>query len=133
METKEEMKLEPENLVQKGFSVSSHLNSPKSEPETQLSSLQARRRFMITDILNSAVESAKEQKGLDMRLLFPGVGVGRLPLPHSPEGLAKFNPHGSDIEADSDNEGDDDQDDNDDNDKGLSFSLFQLFPERIVL
>ena len=117
METKEEMKLEPENLVQKSFSVSSHLNGPKSEPEPQLSSLQARRRFMITDILNSAVESAKEQKGLDMRLLFPGVGVGRLPLPHSPEGLPKFNPHSPDIEADSDNEGDDDQED-DDNDKG---------------
>merc|ERR1719206_45245 len=74
---------------------------------------------MITDILNSAVESAKEQKGgLDMRLLFPGVGVGRLPLPHSPEGLTKFNPHSPDIEGDSDNEGDEDQDDIDDNDKG---------------
>lgn len=122
METKEEMKLEPENLGQKSFSVSSHLNGPKSEPEPQLSNLQARRRFMITDILNSAVESAKEQKGgLDMRLLFPGVGVGRLPLPHSPEGLTKFNPHSPDIEGDSDNEGDDDQDDIDDNDKGKKF------------
>lgn len=76
---------------------------------------------MITDILNSAVESAKEQNGLDMRLLFPGVGVARLPLPHSPEGLAKFNPHSPDIEADSDNDGDDDQEDIDDKgEDGLS-------------
>ena len=47
----------------------------------QLSSLQARRRFMITDILNSVEVRREEEgapaRGLDMRLLFPGLPPAR--------------------------------------------------------
>ena len=44
---------------------------------TDMSNLQARRRFMITDILNSSLEKREQESagGLDMRLLFP-----RIPL-----------------------------------------------------
>ena len=46
------------------------------ERSPELSSLQARRRFMITDILNSSLDHTEHRAGgLDMRLLFP-----RLPL-----------------------------------------------------
>ena len=66
MESTEEVKLELETRIQQD-----------TDPEPKMSTIQAKRRFMITDILNSAVESARDQQlqqgpGLDMRLLFPG-------------------------------------------------------------
>ena len=113
MDTKEDIKMEPESVMQNSFKVGPNLIGSEKDPEPKMSNIQAKRRFMITDILNSAVENAKEQKGLDMRLLFPG--VTRLPMSHSPENYQKLHDHSPDIEADSDNDGDDDdQDDADD-------------------
>ena len=112
MESKEEIKLE--NSIQAKRMLFDKMDTKeeiKLESEPKMSNLQAKRRFMITDILNSAVENAKEQQGLDMRLLFPG--VTRLPMSHS------HHSHSPDLEGDSDNEGEDDQDD--DNDKGKYF------------
>ena len=74
MESTEEVKLELETRIQQD-----------TDPEPKMSTIQAKRRFMITDILNSAVESARDQQGpgLDMRLLFPG-SVPRLPPAPAP-------------------------------------------------
>ena len=119
METKEDVKLEPENLSQKSLSISTNLTDSKNE-ETQLSSMQARRRFMITDILNSAVEETgggEEKARLDMRLLFPGVPGLQQQLP----GI-KYQPVGSDVEPDSDNEGDEELDDGSEKGKPNFFS-----------
>ena len=52
MESTEEVKLELETRIQQD-----------TDPEPKMSTIQAKRRFMITDILNSAVESARDQQG----------------------------------------------------------------------
>ena len=133
MESKEEIELE--NSIQAKRMLFDKMDTKeeiKLESEPKMSNLQAKRRFMITDILNSAVENAKEQQGLDMRLLFPG--VTRLPMSHSPDSFQKHHSHSPDLEGDSDNEGEDDQED--DNDKGKNillniskyFLMFQLTP-----
>ena len=73
---------------------------------------------MITDILNSAVEEAgggEEKTRLDMRLLFPVPGLQQQ-LP----GI-KYQPAGSDVEPDSDNEGDEELDDGSEKGKDFSF------------
>ena len=90
--------------IQEAFKLEKTLSDEQSP---KMSSIQSKRRFMITDILNSAVESANhEPKGLDMRLLFPGVT-------RFPENFSKLHPSvGSDVEGDSDV--DDDQEDGDD-------------------
>ena len=118
MDTKEDIKMEPDSVMQNSFKVGPNLIGSEKDPEPKMSNIQAKRRFMITDILNSAVENAKEQKGLDMRLLFPG--VTRLgPMSHNHENYQKLHEHHDpDIEGDSDNDGDDDdQDDADDKGK----------------
>ena len=112
MESKEDVKLEQETVMKNSFTVASNLNGPEKDQDPKMSTIQAKikRRFMITDILNSAVESAGEQKGLDMRLLFPG--VTRLPMTPVTENISKLHSdHNADMEGDSDNEGDEDQDD----------------------
>ena len=81
---------------------------------SEISALQARRRFMITDILNSSLES-RDQKGLDMRLLFP----------HLPLNLSS-DPEKADTETDTDNEAEEDGEA--DYEKG-EFFLF-LFEQR---
>ena len=103
MESEKEGKLELETRIQQD-----------TDPEPKMSTIQAKRRFMITDILNSAVESARDQQlqqgpGLDMRLLFPG-SVPRLPLAPAPA-PAPAPRHHEDHDADSDNEADEDQED----------------------
>ena len=106
METKEEVKLELETRIQQD-----------TDTEPKMSTIQAKRRFMITDILNSAVESARDKQGpgLDMRLLFPG-SVPRLPLAAAPAPG-----HHEDHDADSDNEADEDQEDGEDKGSVLYF------------
>ena len=99
MESTEEVKLELETRIQQD-----------TDPEPKMSTIQAKRRFMITDILNSAVESARDQQlqqgpGLDMRLLFPA------PAPR----------HHEDHDADSDNEADEDQEDGEEKGSVLYF------------
>ena len=125
MESKEEIKLETSIQAKRMlFDKMDTKEEIKLESEPKMSNLQAKRRFMITDILNSAVENAKEQQGLDMRLLFPG--VTRLPMSHSPDSFQKHHSHSPDLEGDSDNEGEDDQDD--DNDKGKYFlNIFSYY------
>ena len=129
METKDEIKLENNTIssIKANRMIFDKMEAKeeiKLENEPKLSNIQAKRRFMITDILNSAVENAKEQQGLDMRLLFPG--VTRLPMSHSPDSFQKHHSHSPDLEGDSDNEGEDDQDD--DNDKGKYFlNIFSCF------
>ena len=126
METKDEIKLENNTIssIKANRMIFDKMEAKeeiKLENEPKLSNIQAKRRFMITDILNSAVENAKEQQGLDMRLLFPG--VTRLPMSHSPDAFQKHHSHSPDLEGDSDNEGEDDQDD--DNEKGKYFKIFK--------
>ena len=120
MESKEDVKLEQETVMQNSFTVASNLNGPENNQDPKMSNIQAKikRRFMITDILNSAVESAKEQKGLDMRLLFPG--VTRLQMSQASEHFPKLQSeqHSPDLDGDSDNDGDDDHDEED---KGKSY------------
>ena len=118
MENKEDVKLEKETMMQNSFEVNSNLND--KDPDPKLSNIQSKRRFMITDILNSAAENAnKEQKtGLDMRLLFPG--VTRLHYQAHDQFHQKLHSPDIEDEADSDNEADDGQDDGDDKGK-LSF------------
>ena len=111
MESKEDVKLEQETVMQNSFKVASNLNGPENDQDPKMSNIQAKikRRFMITDILNSAVESAKEQNGLDMRLLFPG--VTRLQMSQAPEHFPKLqSEHSPDLDGDSDNEGEEDHD-----------------------
>ena len=124
MESKEDVKLEQETVMQNSFTVASNLNGPENDQEPKMSNIQAKikRRFMITDILNSAVESAKEQKGLDMRLLFPG--VTRLQMPQAPEHFPKLqSEHSPDLDGDSDNEG---EDDHDEDDKGIVIFICKM-------
>ena len=117
--------MEPESVMQNSFKVGPNLIGSEKDPEPKMSNIQAKRRFMITDILNSAVENAKEQKGLDMRLLFPG--VTRLPMSHSHENYQKLHDHSPDIEGDSDNDGDGDDDDQDDaDDKGKIHHAYKI-------
>ena len=111
MESTEEVKLELETRIQQD-----------TDPEPKMSTIQAKRRFMITDILNSAVESARDQQlqqgpGLDMRLLFPG-SVPRLPPAPAP---APAPGHHEDHDADSDNEADEDQEDGEEKGSVLYF------------
>ena len=111
MESKEDVKLEQETVMQNSFTVASNLNGPENDQDPKMSNIQAKikRRFMITDILNSAVESAKEQKGLDMRLLFPG--VTRLQMTQASEHFPKLQSEPSpDLDGDSDNDGEDEED-----------------------
>ena len=113
METKEDVKIEQETMMQSSFKVTSNLNGPEKDQDPKMSTIQAKRRFMITDILNSAAENAnKEQKGLDMRLLFPG--VTRLPLHHSPDSFHKLHSPDLDDGMESDNDADEGDDDADD-------------------
>ena len=114
METNHDLKIEQQiQSMQEPIKLKSELSS---EDPPKMSNIQAKRRFMITDILNSAVES-KEQKGLDMRLLFPG--VNRYPLNHSQHDFNKLHQavNNSDVEGDS--EADDENEDGDD--KGKNF------------
>ena len=111
MESKEDVKLEQETVMQNSFTVASNLNGPENDQDPKMSNIQAKIkiRFMITDILNSAVESAKEQNGLDMRLLFPG--VTRLQMTQASENFPKLQSEPSpDLDGDSDNDGEDEED-----------------------
>ena len=105
MEKKHDVKLEmtDSQKIQEAFKLEKSLPDEQSPPK--MSTIQSKRRFMITDILNSAVESANnEPKGLDMRLLFPGVT-------RFPENFSKLHPSvGSDVEGDSDVEDEDGDD-----------------------
>lgn len=105
MEKQHDVKIEMTDTqnIQEAFKLEKKLTDEQSP---KMSTIQSKRRFMITDILNSAVESANnEPKGLDMRLLFPGVT-------RFPENFSKLHPSvGSDVEGDSDVE--DDQEDGD--------------------
>ena len=133
METKDEIKLENNTIssIKANRMIFDKMEAKeeiKLENEPKLSNIQAKRRFMITDILNSAVENAKEQQGLDMRLLFPG--VTRLPMSHSPDAFQKRDSHSPELEGDSDNEGEEDQDDNDD--KGNLYKYFPILTVRRI-
>ena len=84
-----------------------------SADSSDISGLQARRRFMITDILNSSLERDRGPPGLDMRLLFP-----RLPLSLGQEAER------AEAETDTDNEAEEEDGEHDDEKGKQTIFLF---------